>query len=219
MPINFPISPNLDDIYTYNGRAWKYDGITWVAIGQIGPQGPQGIQGETGPAGPQGPTGPQGEQGPQGSQGETGPAGPGILSGGNTGQVLAKAGTEDYNTQWITTLSSESPTFTGDIALTGSVRQGVSSVAATEINCGAGNYFTKTITGATAFTVSNVPTGAYFLTLRLTNGGSATITWPTAFKWPGGVAPTLTQSGVDLIVAVTDDGGTTWRAGALKDIK
>lgn len=142
-----------------------------------------------------------------------------LPAGGAAGQVLAKSSATDYATQWVNALTGESPTLTGAIALTGSVRQGVSSVEAAEINCAAGNYFTKTITSATAFTVANVPTGAYFLTLRLTNGGSATITWPTAFKWPGGVAPQLTQSGVDLIVAVTDDGGTTWRAGALKDIK
>jgi hypothetical protein len=111
-------------------------------------------------------------------------------------------------------------TFSGDINLAGAVRGSASAVAGVDLDCSQGNYFTKSVTEATTFSVSNVPaSGAYFLTLRLTNGGSATITWPTAFKWPGGVAPQLTQSGVDLIVAVTDDGGVTWRAGALKDIK
>jgi hypothetical protein len=29
-------------------------------------------------------------------------------------------------------------------------------------------------------------------------------------KWPGGTAPTLTSSGVDMLTFTTYDGGTTW---------
>ena len=38
-------------------------------------------------------------------------------------------------------------------------------------------------------------------------------TWPAAVKWAGGSAPTLTQgeTKVDVLVFITDDGGTTWR--------
>lgn len=200
--------------------------------GPAGPQGPQGIQGEAGPAGPQGEQGPQGEagptgpagpagaQGPQGLQGEPGPAGVGVPAGGATGQVLTKASAGDHDTQWTTPLSPGSPTLTGDINLAGAVRGSASAVAGVDLDCSQSNYFTKSVTGATTFSVSNVPaSGAYFLTLRLTNGGSAVVTWPTAFKWPGGSAPSLTAAGVDLVTAVTDDGGLTWNAAAIKDVK
>lgn len=86
------------------------------ATGATGPQGPQGIQGIQGPQGEQGETGPQGEtgaqgiqgeqgpqgiQGPQGATGPQGPAGEGIVAGGTTGQLLAKASNTDYDTEWV----------------------------------------------------------------------------------------------------------------------
>jgi len=45
---------------------------------------------------------PQGATGAQGPAGATGPAGPGVLPGGNTNQVLAKASGIDYDTKWLT---------------------------------------------------------------------------------------------------------------------
>lgn len=43
-----------------------------------------------------------GAAGPTGSQGPLGPAGPGVVTGGFTGQVLAKKTNADYDTQWVT---------------------------------------------------------------------------------------------------------------------
>jgi len=43
-----------------------------------------------------------GAAGPTGSQGPAGPAGPGVVTGGFTGQVLAKKTNADYDTEWIT---------------------------------------------------------------------------------------------------------------------
>lgn len=86
------------------------------------------------------------------------------------------------------------------------------SIAASNIDLALANFFGKTVTGATTFTVSNVPvTGivASFI-LNLTNGGSATITWWSGTKWAGGTAPTLTAAGRDVLGFYTDDGGTTW---------
>jgi hypothetical protein len=34
--------------------------------------------------------------------------------------------------------------------------------------------------------------------------------WPAAVDFPGGTAPTLTAAGVDLLVFVTRDSGTTY---------
>lgn len=69
--------------------------------GATGPQGPQGPAGETGATGPQGPKGDTGETGATGATGPQGPAGPGVMSGGLTGQILAKASGSDYDTRWI----------------------------------------------------------------------------------------------------------------------
>jgi hypothetical protein len=46
----------------------------------------------------------------------------------------------------------------------------------------------------------------------MTNGGSATLGWPIGTKWPGGTTPTFTASGVDVLIFMTIDAGTTWRA-------
>jgi len=76
-----------------------------------------------------------------------------------------------------------------------------------------GNYVSATVTDATTLTFSNPlasPIASGFI-LELTNGGSATITFPTSVRWPGGLAPELTVDGVDVLVFVTDDGGTNWR--------
>lgn len=117
---------------------------------------------------------------------------------------------------------SASPTFTGTVTtgtadLLGSVRGNVTAVAASEVDCSAGNYFTKTASGALTWTVTNVPsTRAYSFLLELTNGGTGAQTWFSGVKWPGGTAPALTVSGVDLLGFITDDSGTTWRGVMLQ---
>jgi len=98
------------------------------------------------------------------------------------------------------------PTITG-------LKETKAAVAASAIDITLGNYFTKTISGTTTFTVSNVPstgTVASFV-LELTNGGSATVNWWSGVKWAAGAAPTLTSSGVDILGFYTHDAGTTWR--------
>jgi hypothetical protein len=85
-----------------------------------------------------------------------------------------------------------------------------------DINIQSGNYVSATVTGTTTFTFSNPlasPIACGFI-LELTNGGSATVNWPAAVRWPGGTAPTLTASGVDVLAFITDDGGTNWRGVA-----
>ncbi len=88
---------------------------------------------------------------------------------------------------------------------------------AQSLDLSAAQAFTATATGAITWTIANLPAGTFAvgLTLKLTNGGTGTQTWPTGFKWQGGTVPTLTTSGTDVIVAITFDGGTTWQANAL----
>lgn len=110
-----------------------------------------------------------------------------------------------------------SPTFTGQPYVNGSYRSNIVSVAALDIDCSAGNYFTKTISANSTFTVSNVPSSrAYSFTLELTHT-SGTVTWFSGVQWPAGTAPTLTTGKTHLFMFVTDDGGTRWRAASLVD--
>ena len=101
----------------------------------------------------------------------------------------------------------------GGLDLATGLREAKVAMGASAIDLAAGNYFTKTISGATTLTASNVPatgTAASFI-LELTNAGSAAITWFSGVKWAGGTAPTLTASGVDVLGFYTHNGGTTWR--------
>lgn len=114
----------------------------------------------------------------------------------------------------LDTKTFASPTNTGAIYDNGSVRSNIVAVAALDIDCSLGNYFTKTVNGTSTFTVSNVPTSrAYAFTLEITHTSGA-ITWFSGVQWPNGAAPSLTTGKVHLFTFVTDNGGTTWRGVA-----
>lgn len=81
------------------------------------------------------------------------------------------------------------------------------------VDCEAGNVFALSTTGNTTFTFSNPPaTGtAYGMLIKLTAGGTHTITWPASVDWAGGTAPDAPASGeTDVLGFITHDGGTTW---------
>ena len=86
------------------------------------------------------------------------------------------------------------------------------AMVAHDVDLALGNVQTYTLSGAQTLTFSNAPTGttAGSFTLIVTNGGSASLTWPTSVDWAGGTAPTLTASGVDVLTFLTVDGGTIW---------
>ena len=110
-------------------------------------------------------------------------------------------------------------TTTGGVKISGNYTENIVAVSGTAIDCSQGSYFTKTITGATTFTFTNVPTGvAYAFTLEVTLNGSNSITWPTPnVKWPADTAPQLTDGKTQIFVFLTDDGGTRWRGSSLVD--
>ena len=113
------------------------------------------------------------------------------------------------------------PVFSGVSTVAG-VKETRVAMAANDIDLSAGTFFSKTISGATTLTVSNVPASglvACFI-LDLTNAGSAVITWFASIKWAAGTAPTLTAAGRDAIGFFTYDAGTTWSGFVLgKDVK
>ena len=100
------------------------------------------------------------------------------------------------------------------LRLTGNYVEDADAVAALNIDCSTGNYFTKTVNGVSSFTVSNVPSGAYSFTLEVTHT-SGTITWFSGVEWPGGTSPTLTTSKTHLFMFSTVNGGSRWRASSL----
>ena len=106
----------------------------------------------------------------------------------------------------------------GGTKITGSQTSNISAMGANAVDCSAGNYFTKTITGATTFTFTNVPTGvAYTFTMEVTLNGSNAITWPATVKWPADTPPAITDGKTQLFVFLTDDGGTRWRGSSIVD--
>lgn len=104
-----------------------------------------------------------------------------------------------------------------DYAETG---QSVTASATTTIDITSGNVVTLTHgTNITTLNLNNPsPTGSAcsltIIRVKDNSGTSRTIAWPASVKWPGGVAPTLTQTAnaVDVFVLFTTDAGTTWRA-------
>ena len=90
------------------------------------------------------------------------------------------------------------------------------------VDLAAGNYFSRTFNATATISVSNIPTSgtAQAFIFDITNAGAYTITWMTGIKWAGGVAPTLTTSGRDVLGFFTYDGGTTWTGILLgRDVK
>jgi hypothetical protein len=141
----------------------------------------------------------------------------GYVKGSGTSAMTASASIPVADVTGAAPLAS--PTFTGTVTtatsdMLGAVRGNITAVAALDIDCSLGNYFTKTINANSTFTFSNAPSSrAFAFTLELTHT-SGTVTWPTSVKWGGDTAPTLTTGKTHLFTFVTDDGGTRWRGVA-----
>ena len=97
-----------------------------------------------------------------------------------------------------------------DYCVKGSALGSVGTLATIDVTNA--NFFSATLGSATTFAFTNPCTTGDFggFILELTNGGSADVYWPAAVDFPGGTAPTLTAAGVDLLVFVTRDSGTTY---------
>jgi hypothetical protein len=167
-----------------------------------------------GPTGPTGPTGTSGEVTLVGVQTLTNKT---INFTNNTivatSAQLATALTDETGSG--SAVFATSPTLVTPV-LTGTKETKV-AVAAAAIDLATGNYFTKTITATTTFTLSNVPAAgtAISFILDLTNGSAYAVTWFTGVKWAAGTAPTLSASGRDVLGFFSHDGGTTWNGFVL----
>ena len=151
---------------------------------------------------------------------------------------IADGSVTDTEYQYINTLSSNAQTqISAKVSLTGGTMLGTLTtaqvsmednilerpvvkdyaeikvaMAAHTVDLSLGNVQTYTLSGAQTLVFSNPPatgTSGSF-TLIVTNGGSATLTWPPAVDWAAATAPTLTAAGIDVLVFTTIDGGTIW---------
>ena len=80
---DLPGGATQGDVYLVEAddNFYVWDGSAWASLGTLA--GPQGPAGATGPAG------------------ADGADGVGVITGGTTGQVLAKASNTDYDTEWV----------------------------------------------------------------------------------------------------------------------
>ena len=211
---------------------------TQGVIGYTGSQGAQGVIGYTGSQGNIGYTGSQGNigytgsQGTQGVIGYTGSAGPSNVlnaTAASTSSVQYFVGVPATGSNQTPNASTTVPVVfqpsTGKVGIgtnapaakldvNGASASNIVAVAASDIDCSLGNYFTKTINGATTFTFSNVPASRAFSFVLAVTHTSGAITWPASVSWPNSTAPTLTTGKTHLFVFVTSDGGSTWRGNS-----
>lgn len=105
--------------------------------------------------------------------------------------------------------------FTGEIdiftARYEAVNLGATLSGGVAIDLDAGNFFYGTVTGDITISFSNVPSDMVAIVIELTDSGGNNITWPASVDWPSASQPSPTSDGVDVYVAYTRDGGTTWR--------
>ena len=116
---------------------------------------------------------------------------------------------------WTTTQLNNYLPLTGG-KMTGAItaiKETRSVMTTNNLDLATANLFTKTLTGATTFTISNkaVAGDVNSFILELTNGGAFTVTFWVGVKWAGGTVPTLTAAGTDVLGFYSHDGGTTWR--------
>lgn len=142
-----------------------------------------------------------------------------MLVSGDIGTSVQAYDVDTAKTDVAQTFTAEQ-TFNAGLSVDGPYEQAAEAIAALDVDCSTGNYFTKSISTSSTITFSNIPTsGTVFgFTLELTLTGTGTvITWPTAVKWNADTAPTLTDAKTHLFMFVTSDGGTTIRGSALVD--
>lgn len=86
------------------------------------------------------------------------------------------------------------------------------------LDLGTTNVWKLTPSGNVTITVSNADSAkASIGVIEITGGGDYVVSFPAAWKWNFGQAPTLgTGTSVDIIVFITTDGGTSYRAARVQ---
>ncbi|MFA7019171.1 MAG: hypothetical protein WC239_09335 [Sphaerochaetaceae bacterium] len=86
------------------------------------------------------------------------------------------------------------------------------SGTSTTINLSLGNVFTHTLSGDTAYSISNAQSQAHSFTLIIAQTATArTLTFPSSVKWQGGEIPDLSGASKTYVLTfMSVNGGTTW---------
>lgn len=135
---------------------------------------------------------------------------------GNATTATTANAVNTANTYQVSALGIGQAAGTGtELDLAGRYAQTSIAVAALDIDCSLGNYYTKTISSSSTFTFSNIPASrSYSFTLCVTHD-SGTITWPASVKWPQNTAPVLTTYRNHKFMFSTYDGGSVFYGAAL----
>jgi len=140
-----------------------------------------------------------------------------ISAGTSSGQALVNTGNTDgtllLQTNGTTTAVTLGTNQTATFAAAAYGKVTALSGTTPSISCVVGDAFTLTTSGNTTFTFASAPTSglSFAFTLKITAGGTHTLTWPGTVDWAGGSAPDAPASGeVDMYVFMTTDGGTNW---------
>ena len=140
------------------------------------------------------------------------------IEGRSASEVLSDIGGLSTSVASSTYAPLAGATFTGEVTVNGGINEDHNNGALSNSNqtltldCHNGNNFSvTTAANITSFVVSNLPPSgtAFFFTLKVTYGGSHSITWGSSVKWNAATAPTLSTSGTDIFAFYTIDSGTT----------
>lgn len=136
-------------------------------------------------------------------------AGGRMPAGGTTGQHLAKASNNDYDTEWVTPSAGSS--LDAVTALT-------NSAGTVTVDCSLGKSFTITLAAnVTTLTLTNLSGSGYSteieIEIKQNVTGGYTFALPASFKALGGsdTAIASAANAVTVLSAKTFDNGTTWR--------
>lgn len=111
-------------------------------------------------------------------------------------------------TQTLTNKTIEGGTFTNGYTEESVV---ANTSTAYTIDLANGTLQILTLTGNCTFTFPSAVVGKSFMLLLKQDGtGSRTVTWPSAVKWPGSTAPTVTATASRLDKYVFTSDGTNW---------
>jgi hypothetical protein len=130
---------------------------------------------------------------------------------GTTGTgLVVKENTPTLITPNIGVATASSVNSTGDITAKRyklTMPTATTAAATTNIDLSTGNVFTINLgVNITTFTTSNAAVGTYLVKFVQDATGSRTVSFPAAWKWAGGSAPTLTTtaSKLDIVTLVYD---------------